>query len=461
MLEPTETATPGPTFTPSDTPEVTDTPDVTDTETPTPEESPTPTEEPEEPEAIFVSAEFVYDGDGARVKQSIVTDQGEETTYFVGTYYELTGEAVTKYYYAGGQRIAMRTEGNLAFLLGDHLGSTSLTTDGAGNVLAEQRYTAWGEVRFDSGELLTNYTYTGQYTYASDFGLMFYNARWYDAGLGRFAQADSVVPGGMQGMDRYAYVNNNPTRYIDPSGHALCSSLFDNCKNAPWRPEIVKSSPQKPVASRCDGQSLSCRLGGHQDIDPSPKPRVPQVITVGELSVVIMPAGSNSAVDTSEAWESWAYTLGQGSVAADLVEILLLFNGIPLDEDLLALNDTLLESLACYLNGECYVGRPHYTLPEMLIVNQDVILTGGEFLFGLGAKYIPASAGSGVGGPAGAYAGYAKGAALDVGSSAANLIYDVFRNEGVISNQVTIGLRPSFNFINGLVIHKYIIYYPE
>jgi len=37
--------------------------------------------------------------------------------------------------------------------------------------------------------------------------------------LGRFAQADSIVPGGVQGYDRYAYVNNNPLRYTDPSGH--------------------------------------------------------------------------------------------------------------------------------------------------------------------------------------------------------------------------------------------------
>ncbi len=48
---------------------------------------------------------------------------------------------------------------------------------------------------------------------------MYYNARWYDPALGRFAQADTIVPAGVQGYDRYAYVNNNPVRYTDPSGH--------------------------------------------------------------------------------------------------------------------------------------------------------------------------------------------------------------------------------------------------
>jgi RHS repeat-associated protein len=58
------------------------------------------------------------------------------------------------------------------------------------------------------------------------FDLMFYNARWYDPSLGRFAQADSIVPAGVQGYDRYAYVNNNPVNLTDPSGH--CAVNGDN-----------------------------------------------------------------------------------------------------------------------------------------------------------------------------------------------------------------------------------------
>jgi hypothetical protein len=38
--------------------------------------------------------------------------------------------------------------------------------------------------------------------------------------LGRFAQADTIVPGGAQGWDRYAYVSNSPMMYVDPSGHS-------------------------------------------------------------------------------------------------------------------------------------------------------------------------------------------------------------------------------------------------
>ena len=77
-----------------------------------------------------------------------------------------------------------------------------------------------------SGLSPTQYQYTGQYSHTADFGLMYYceaslwdNARWYDPALGRFAQADSIVPPGVQGYDRYAYVNNNPMRFTDPTGH--------------------------------------------------------------------------------------------------------------------------------------------------------------------------------------------------------------------------------------------------
>jgi len=65
-----------------------------------------------------VNATFVYDGDGQRVKSTI----GGVTTYFVGNHYEVTGTEITKYYFAGTQRIATlaphsrKTSGRCAFV---------------------------------------------------------------------------------------------------------------------------------------------------------------------------------------------------------------------------------------------------------------------------------------------------------------------------------------------------------
>ena len=74
---------------------------------------------------------------------------------------------------------------------------------------------------------------------------MFYNARWYDVQLGRFAQADSIVPGGVQGLDRYAYGLNNPSRYIDPSGHSVdCGIGEQYCEAGTYNSLILVGSPE-------------------------------------------------------------------------------------------------------------------------------------------------------------------------------------------------------------------------
>ncbi|MBO9371239.1 MAG: RHS repeat-associated core domain-containing protein [Chloroflexi bacterium] len=48
-----------------------------------------------------------------------------------------------------------------------------------------------------------------------------YRARFYDPTLGRFLQPDPLVPepGNPQALNRYAYVYNNPLRYVDGGGH--------------------------------------------------------------------------------------------------------------------------------------------------------------------------------------------------------------------------------------------------
>ena len=46
-----------------------------------------------------------------------------------------------------------------------------------------------------------------------------------DSVLGRFVQPDTIVPnpGDPQALNRYSYVGNRPTTYVDPSGHAFAS----------------------------------------------------------------------------------------------------------------------------------------------------------------------------------------------------------------------------------------------
>jgi RHS repeat-associated protein len=137
-----------------------------------------------------VSASFVYDGDGNRVKGTV----GTITTTYIGNYLEYSTSGIVKYYYAGSVRVAMRdTSGLLKFLLGDHLGSTSITTDSNGNNPINLWYYPWGGQRYASGSSPTTFRYTGQ-RLESDLGLYFYNARWYDSYLNRWIQPDSIIP---------------------------------------------------------------------------------------------------------------------------------------------------------------------------------------------------------------------------------------------------------------------------
>lgn len=47
-----------------------------------------------------------------------------------------------------------------------------------------------------------------------------YGARWYDPSIGRFIQADTIVPNpnNPQSVNRSSYVLNNPLLYTDPMG---------------------------------------------------------------------------------------------------------------------------------------------------------------------------------------------------------------------------------------------------
>jgi RHS repeat-associated protein len=128
----------------------------------------------------------------------------------------------TKYYDFGDQRIAVRQNGTLSYLHGDHLGSTSVTTNNAGTKTNDVRYFAYGGPR--SGNLFalpTDHTFTGQ-KLDKGSGLLYYGARYYDSALGTFISPDPLIPdpGNPQDLNRYSYTLNNPLRYMDPTGHA-------------------------------------------------------------------------------------------------------------------------------------------------------------------------------------------------------------------------------------------------
>jgi len=223
---------------------------------------------------------YAYDADGSRSKR---TANSVNTFYEgLMEYDEPNGQPAVvterRYYYTlAGQTVAQRTANSsndlVNYIHPDSLGSTRLTTSENGGVSGWQEYNPWGQViNQSSGGQKTKLNYTGQRL--DDTGLLYYNSRYYNPNTARFLQADSIVPdaagggGGKpnltvdfheagfvaglnvdiannankgfyfqlsgrdreqavnpngatnpQALNRYSYVQNNPTRYKDPTGH--------------------------------------------------------------------------------------------------------------------------------------------------------------------------------------------------------------------------------------------------
>ena len=119
--------------------------------------------------------------------------------------------------------------GNLAgderrYFLKDHLGSVRTTVDRNGNVVGRDDYYPFGLAMpwrsSNSSNPNDDYKFTG-YELDDEAGLTMYhaNARGYDPVLGRFMQVDPMSDL-FPHVSSYAYGNNNPLRFTDPTGMA-------------------------------------------------------------------------------------------------------------------------------------------------------------------------------------------------------------------------------------------------
>jgi RHS repeat-associated protein len=159
------------------------------------------------------STTFTYDFSGQRVKKN--------GTVYVGKLYECNGSSCVKYVFAGSNRIVSKSSSNTFYYHTDHLGSSSIITNSAGNKVQETYYYPFGETRYNSGSA-THYKFTGQEE-DPETGLYYYGARYYDPVIARFISPDVFVqsPFNPQMLNRYSYTINNPLRYTDPSGHFI------------------------------------------------------------------------------------------------------------------------------------------------------------------------------------------------------------------------------------------------
>ncbi|NJN66382.1 MAG: hypothetical protein HC884_06535 [Chloroflexaceae bacterium] len=167
---------------------------------------------------------FAYDGAGRRMRK--VAD-GQMTSYT----YNISGDlpyvlaeqsplGETRYLYGPlGLLARIAPDGMPVYYHADALGSVRALSNLDGKLVAGYAYDAFGAVRASSG-LADGFSFTGEQTDA-ETGFVYLRARFYAPEVGRFTSKDSFA-GRLrdpQSLNRFAYVQNNPVHYADPSGH--------------------------------------------------------------------------------------------------------------------------------------------------------------------------------------------------------------------------------------------------
>ncbi|MFY1674294.1 RHS repeat-associated core domain-containing protein [Plantactinospora sp. WMMB334] len=166
--------------------------------------------------------EFLYDASGSRL---IRRDPSSVTLYLGST--ELTLNRATSAvsgtrYYSGVA--AVRTPSNkVTFLLADHNGTAQASVDAATSAVTRRKFTPYGSPRGAQPSVWAGERGFVGGTMDSSTGLTHLGAREYDPATGRFISVDPIIdPGDPQQMHGYAYSNNSPVTFTDPSGLRAC-----------------------------------------------------------------------------------------------------------------------------------------------------------------------------------------------------------------------------------------------
>jgi len=181
---------------------------------------------------------FAYDPFGRRVEKKLTAAVGGQIKLTTWTYaydnedvvLETMAEGittiVTHYIHGPGidEPLALEREGQFYFYHADHLGSVTTITDGSRNVVQNYTYDSFGMV-IPQNSFRNSFTFTGR-EWDKETGLYYYRARYYDPMEGRFISKDPISFAGGD-VNLYAYVENNPVNWIDPSGLSKTKGILN------------------------------------------------------------------------------------------------------------------------------------------------------------------------------------------------------------------------------------------
>jgi RHS repeat-associated protein len=251
---------------------------------------------------------YRYDANGRRVKR-LVGQTG--TNGEVWQVYSPEGELLAEYPkqgaatvptkeygYRGGQMLVvfdstLTGDDQLKWMVTDHLGSTRMIVNKSGSLAGIRRrdYLPFGEElaasvghRAASGsgyqvDDKPRMKFTG-HERDGETGLDFMQARYCSAVQGRFTSPDSFggIGGDPQTLNLYAYVQGNPLRYADPTGHYSFSKTDPDDK----RFDPVRNTNRDPMRLHYLGQQSGQSQQGVKVVDGK--------VVAGELDRMNVPA---------------------------------------------------------------------------------------------------------------------------------------------------------------------------
>lgn len=116
-----------------------------------------------------------------------------------------------------GAAIALELNGEVLVPIHDSFGNITALLDTEGRLVENYRYTSFGETQvFNSGKQINNAWRYSSKRFDPETAFFYFGQRYYAPEIGRWITPDPA--GFADGPNLYAYVHNQPLRYIDPDG---------------------------------------------------------------------------------------------------------------------------------------------------------------------------------------------------------------------------------------------------
>jgi RHS repeat-associated protein len=218
---------------------------------------------------------------------------------------DATGATVTKRFFSEGEQRIGGSDAGKYYYTRDHLASVREVTGTGGTLQGQYDYDAWGNSVVVKGKMQVDFGFTGHYFHQPS-GLNLSMSRAYSATLGRWMSRDTLEDAEiLEGPNLYAYVGNNPTNWIDPTGQGIwqfikcwritskwykqCFGNLPNCSSACGRTAQDAVEAKVTCLQQHTAMSERCFDGMNRDLLEAHCPTVSVGAPPGYLRPPIVP----------------------------------------------------------------------------------------------------------------------------------------------------------------------------